>query len=1191
MLANRLGMNEFACMLFEVNLTCIKPQPYGEGHVKLSPQERSIYADTLLQLNDIAGYRALQKSLSFELSLIDGFCAENDWRNVVMYGEARPDTLDSVSRNRALSHLGYWTTVSTPALSYYHGLSEGNGDARTSRDLGDDVWLSAYSASWRLGQWNLPYDTPCVSLDVTLRDAQRLGRSIAESDPAVDDQLGLALYHITSAWSRGMPRQALRYVDDGLAAWAQQIAGKLTSVRGGGERASLLPGLCHPSKNPVLRAASMVERGGRVMAVGRWAIGMWKELCEEYESQPFDDFEPAAMLLLRYLHWHLAEEGSQMSAYGDSSNNKGDEPLIDTFIDVLTQFGQMARDLGRSQITMNLIMQGRRTHGPDVPSSLPKHLKVQLGLEEARTLWHNGARPAACAMLEQLINSNSQGPAWPGTQQRANTSELSALPSTQTVMLDRAIIECLCQAGEWYAQNRTLRPSVIVDEYFLGAAHRLKYGAISATPQLGAKAYIALARFADAQLKEFLGIFNDKSAAAIRQYKQEELGEIKRRITRLAGQDARKVLALKRFKRPLELIVEADLAERSQLEYNIKVYMRLAIKGYIRALRTTSEYDHYIYSLVALWLANADNPVANTELKESSVGKVPFHKFIKVFPQLAAHIATPSMSSPTFQDNLITVISGVLELYPYHTMYSLLAFCNASKTGLSFTSDARRRYSGGADTLQSQLDARDRNRGEMARRLIEGARQNNGAIVASIEATCDAYIAFAEQAVPESYCRRSAGSKRGDIRIPIPRNAQIMRLVTSYGSEVPVITADLPVIQVGSAADTDVPLITSLESYYQLVGGINLPKVLRCVDSKGLRHKQLVKNKDDLRQDAVIQQLFGVMNDLFDRQSAAGPGNAYRRRTRVRTYRVVPLTRRSGVVQWVDNTLPIAAWVQQAGPRYAPESLPFEKCFKKINAGQRNARQEDKVRVFKEVLDKTRPVLRYFFYEKFLDPRAWLISRDNYTCSVATSSIAGWVLGIGDRHSHNILLDEITGEVIHIDLGIAFDQGKLLPVPEVVPFRLTREVVDGMGYIGTDGMFKQSAISALQTLKQSTNMITTVLSMLKYDPLYQWTISVLNQRKITLRHDAVYNQATGNHQLDSELESIDSLLASSGQRSRLTTDSDESISSAADLSNKDAERAIIQVTTRLQATISPEGQVNELIQAATDPENLCRMFI
>ena len=38
--------------------------------------------------------------------------------------------------------------------------------------------------------------------------------------------------------------------------------------------------------------------------------------------------------------------------------------------------------------------------------------------------------------------------------------------------------------------------------------------------------------------------------------------------------------------------------------------------------------------------------------------------------------------------------------------------------------------------------------------------------------------------------------------------------------------------------------------------------------------------------------------------------------------------------------------------------------------------------------------------------------------------------------------------MVHIDLGIAFEQGRFLNTPELVPFRLTRDVVDGMGATG-----------------------------------------------------------------------------------------------------------------------------------------------
>lgn len=90
-------------------------------------------------------------------------------------------------------------------------------------------------------------------------------------------------------------------------------------------------------------------------------------------------------------------------------------------------------------------------------------------------------------------------------------------------------------------------------------------------------------------------------------------------------------------------------------------------------------------------------------------------------------------------------------------------------------------------------------------------------------------------------------------------------------------------------------------------------------------------------------------------------------------------------------------------------------------------------------------LLRFFFVEHFPDPLSWFEKRLAYTRSVATCSIVGFVLGIGDRHLNNILIDSTTAEMILIDFGVAFDEGKSLSTPETIPFRLTREIVDGMG--------------------------------------------------------------------------------------------------------------------------------------------------
>lgn len=46
-------------------------------------------------------------------------------------------------------------------------------------------------------------------------------------------------------------------------------------------------------------------------------------------------------------------------------------------------------------------------------------------------------------------------------------------------------------------------------------------------------------------------------------------------------------------------------------------------------------------------------------------------------------------------------------------------------------------------------------------------------------------------------------------------------------------------------------------------------------------------------------------------------------------------------------------------------------------------------------------------------------------------SIVGFVFGLGDRHAENILIDTLTGDVVHVDFNVLFDKGETLRIPEV----------------------------------------------------------------------------------------------------------------------------------------------------------------
>lgn len=110
-------------------------------------------------------------------------------------------------------------------------------------------------------------------------------------------------------------------------------------------------------------------------------------------------------------------------------------------------------------------------------------------------------------------------------------------------------------------------------------------------------------------------------------------------------------------------------------------------------------------------------------------------------------------------------------------------------------------------------------------------------------------------------------------------------------------------------------------------------------------------------------------------------------------------------------------------PKRAREQLRSIE-LKKTRPDNRDKEKDD---AFRKILADTPPLLRYLFWQKHKVPSLWFDMRLNYARSVATTSIIGHIVGLGDRHVSNILMDEARGELVHIDLGIAFDQVRCRP--------------------------------------------------------------------------------------------------------------------------------------------------------------------
>ncbi|XP_039278402.1 serine/threonine-protein kinase atr-like [Nilaparvata lugens] len=132
------------------------------------------------------------------------------------------------------------------------------------------------------------------------------------------------------------------------------------------------------------------------------------------------------------------------------------------------------------------------------------------------------------------------------------------------------------------------------------------------------------------------------------------------------------------------------------------------------------------------------------------------------------------------------------------------------------------------------------------------------------------------------------------------------------------------------------------------------------------------------------------------------------------------------------------------------------------------------------------PVLREWFLQEFPHPNSWYEARSAFVRSSAVMSMVGYMVGLGDRHGENILLDSITGGVTHVDFSCLFNKGDRMEIPEVVPFRLTHNMVWAMGPTGYEGMFVEACEITVRLMRAHIEQLLSVVRPFIYDPLLEW---------------------------------------------------------------------------------------------------------
>lgn len=175
-----------------------------------------------------------------------------------------------------------------------------------------------------------------------------------------------------------------------------------------------------------------------------------------------------------------------------------------------------------------------------------------------------------------------------------------------------------------------------------------------------------------------------------------------------------------------------------------------------------------------------------------------------------------------------------------------------------------------------------------------------------------------------------------------------------------------------------------------------------------------------------------------------------------------------------------------------------------------------KVEVFVEALKKTTGNgndLYEILWLKSTNSEEWLERRTKFTRSLAVMSMVGYILGLGDRHPSNLMLDKISGRVLHIDFGDCFEVAlNREKYPEQVPFRLTRMLIKAMEVSGIEGSYRSTCERTMSVLRDNRDSLVAMLEAFVYDPLISWRLADLSKGEHADRpigHDNEQNSRIG----------------------------------------------------------------------------------
>ncbi|XP_063980043.1 DNA-dependent protein kinase catalytic subunit-like [Diachasmimorpha longicaudata] len=291
------------------------------------------------------------------------------------------------------------------------------------------------------------------------------------------------------------------------------------------------------------------------------------------------------------------------------------------------------------------------------------------------------------------------------------------------------------------------------------------------------------------------------------------------------------------------------------------------------------------------------------------------------------------------------------------------------------------------------------------------------------------------------------------------------------------------------------PRIIKIEGKVQVMKSVRKPIRITIIGDDNKSYNFLVKFGEDLRLDQRLQQVFSVMNEVLKTDIVCSQRNLS-----IKTFKVIPFSSRLGLIEWIGNAKTLQEFIEFTWNDTQKRNLlevdsEYEAWISECSTGEvrRSVRYREAVlkRSAEETIQKMKSLiamtdshaLRRTFEVISPSAESFVSFRRNFITSYSVMSVAQWILGIGDRHLENTMIGVQSGECIGIDFNMAFGGGIDQVIPELMPFRLTKQLLRLVEPFNEGDLISVTMGHVLRAMRNHRGLISGVLGAIVHEQL------------------------------------------------------------------------------------------------------------